>query len=96
MVAGGKLAGIVSRADLVRAFLRSDEEIAREIREDVVLGTFAIAPESLHVEVVNGEVTIGGEVDTPDVADLLAAFVGRVPGVVSVCSRLTARPARAA
>lgn len=91
VVAGGQLAGIVSRADLVRAFLRSDEDIAHEIREEVALGTFAIPPESLHVEVTNGEVALGGEVDTPDVAALLAAFAKRVPGVVSVRSHLTSR-----
>ena len=31
-----RLVGIITRADLVRAFTRSDEEIAREIREDVL------------------------------------------------------------
>ena len=91
VLAGGKLAGIVSRADLVRAFLRYDEQIAREIREEVALGTFAIAPESLHIEVANGEVTLGGEVETEDVAELLPAFVERVPGVVAVNSHLTSR-----
>ena len=30
-----RLVGIITRADLVRAFTRSDEDIAREIREDV-------------------------------------------------------------
>src|SRR5581483_6940637 len=35
VVHAGELVGIVTRADLVRAFRRSDEEIAREIRQDV-------------------------------------------------------------
>jgi CBS domain-containing protein len=91
VVAGGKLAGIVTRADLVRAFVRSDEEIAREIREDVVLGTFAVSPETLHVEVSGGEVTLGGEVETPEVVDLMEAFVRRVAGVVAVRSHLSSR-----
>ena len=30
-----RLVGIITRADLVRAFTRSDEDIAQEIREDV-------------------------------------------------------------
>jgi CBS domain-containing protein len=94
VVAGEKLAGIVTRADLVRAFIRPDEQIAREIREEVALGTFAIAPENLHVEVVDGEVTLGGEVDTPEVVSLLAEFVKRVAGVVAVHSHLTARTDR--
>jgi CBS domain-containing protein len=91
VLAGGKLVGIVSRADLVRAFLRYDEQIAQEIRTDVVLGTFAIAPENLRIEVANGEVTLGGEVETADLAELLPAFVERVPGVVAVDSHLTWR-----
>jgi CBS domain-containing protein len=93
VVQNDRLVGIVTRADLVEAFLRPDDEIEREIREEVALNTFAIAPESLHVEVSNGEVTLGGEVDTPDVRDLLPAFVRRVPGVVSVHSHVTSRTA---
>ena len=91
VVSDGRLTGIVSRADLVRAFVRSDEEIAREIREEVALGTFAIAPESLHIEVKDGEVVLGGEVETAEVAALFSAFVRRVAGVVSVSSHLTFR-----
>jgi CBS domain-containing protein len=87
----GRLAGILSRADLVRAFTRSDAELEREILDDVALRMFAIAPETLHVEVLNGEVTLGGEVETPDVASLFAEFVARVPGVVSVQSHLSSR-----
>ena len=40
------LVGIVTRSDLVKAFARSDEEIAREIREDVVLRTLWIDGEA--------------------------------------------------
>jgi CBS domain-containing protein len=35
VVDGSRLVGIVTRADLVRAYVRSDTEIEREIREDV-------------------------------------------------------------
>jgi CBS domain-containing protein len=35
-----KLVGIVTRADLVSAFSRPDEEIALDIRDDVLLGAF--------------------------------------------------------
>lgn len=91
VVAADRLAGILTRADLVRAFLRSDEEIAREIREEVVFGTFAVPPENLHVEVAKGEVTLGGEVETTEVAKLMEAFVKRVTGVVAVRSHLSSR-----
>ena len=36
VVQDDKLVGIVSRTDLVRAFVRSDDEIRREIREDLL------------------------------------------------------------
>jgi CBS domain-containing protein len=84
----GKLIGIVTRADLVRAFVRSDEEIAKEIREDVVRRTLWIQPDSIEVIVENGEVRLSGQVETKADAELIPAFVQRVPGVVSVLSKL--------
>jgi CBS domain-containing protein len=84
----GKLVGIVTRADLVRAFVRSDDEIGREIREEVALRTLWIDPASLEIVVEGGEVTLAGEVEAKADADLLKRFVTRVPGVVSVRSEL--------
>ncbi len=84
----GKLIGIVTRADLVRAFVRSDEEIGREIREEVILRTLWLAPEAIDVKVDGGEVHLAGEVETKADAELIPAFVQRVPGVVSVASKL--------
>jgi CBS domain-containing protein len=85
----GKLLGIVTRADLVRAFVRSDAAIEREIREDVLLRTLWISPEELTIRVREGNVTLGGQVDSKSEAELVEAFAGRVPGIVSVESRLT-------
>ena len=91
VVDDSKLVGIVTRADLVRAFTRSDEEILHEIRDDVIFRTLWIAPESVNVTVEHGEVTLSGEVETRTDAELLPAFVERVPGVVSVRSTLSYR-----
>jgi CBS domain-containing protein len=85
----GTLVGIVTRADLVRAFARSDEEIAREVHEDVVLRTLWIAPERIQVSVEDGEVQITGHVESKAEAELLPEFVRKVAGVVSVSSSLT-------
>ena len=85
----GKLLGIVTRADLVRAFVRDDDAIEREIRSDVILRTLWSAPDRFHVEVEGGEVTIEGEVADAESAELLARFVERVPGVVGIRSRVT-------
>ena len=83
-----KLIGIVTRADLVRAFVRSDEAIAREIREDVLRRTLWMAPELVEVVVEKGEVRLSGQVETKADAELIPTFVQRVPGVVSVLSKL--------
>jgi CBS domain-containing protein len=84
----GHLLGIVTRADLVRAFTRSDEELARELREDVALGALWLDPSELEITVRDGEVTLAGELDTKADARLLEHFAARVPGVVSVHSEL--------
>lgn len=88
----GDLVGIVSRADLVRAFMRGDAEIERDIREEVILHLFWISPGEIDVEVRDGEVTLTGTVETPLLAELLPPEVQRIPGVVSVRSELSARP----
>jgi CBS domain-containing protein len=85
------LVGIVTRSDLVRAFARSDEEIAREIREDVVRRTLWIDGEAPYVRVKGGEVTLSGELERRSDVELLPRLVVRVPGVVSVHSTVTWR-----
>ena len=85
----GKLVGIVTRADLVRAFTRSDSEIEMEIRKELISRTFWLQPTDLEVVVIAGEVTVGGEVDTKSDAELLPELIAQVPGVVSVDSKLT-------
>lgn len=90
VVENGALVGIVSRADLVRAFARSDEEIRREIEADVVRQTLWLDPESVAVDVTEGVATLSGELESEADVELLREFVRRVPGVVSVRSRLRA------
>jgi len=88
VVDGGRLVGILSRSDLVRAFARSDEEIEREVREDVLVRAHWISPANVAVFVQDGRVRIHGEVETPALAESLRYFVERVPGVVSVEAQL--------
>ena len=85
----GKLVGIVTRADVVRAFVRSDEELADDVRVAVrrILGP---GPDAVQVAVAEGEVLLSGEVDTDTNARLVEFFASRVPGVVSVRSELRA------
>ena len=83
-----RLVGIVTRADLVRAFARTDDEIEREIREDVLLRTFLASPDRFTVDVNRGEVTIDGRMADAESAELLRRLVERVPGVVQVRSQI--------
>jgi CBS domain-containing protein len=92
VVQHGSLVGIVSRSDLVRAFVRSDQEIQREIKEEVLVRMLWIeVPEAVRVEVERGAVRLDGQVETPTDAVLVPKLVARVPGVVSVHSELTWR-----
>jgi CBS domain-containing protein len=89
VVDGGELIGIVTRTNLVRAFIRDDEEIERDIREDGLLHRLWVDPEQVQVTVEDGNVVLAGSVETPEGAESLVAFAEGTPGVVSVESRLT-------
>ncbi len=85
----GKLVGILSRADLVRAFARPDAEIEREIREAVLQRALWLAtPEAVSVAVRDGRVELGGSVATRTDAELVSAFAAAIPGVVEVESSI--------
>ena len=77
--AAGVLVGIVSRRDLLKVFLRPDEDIARQIRE--LLASLFPASPGLTVSVKDGVVTLAGG---PASQDELAALTRDVDGVVAV------------
>jgi CBS domain-containing protein len=88
VVDGTQLVGILTRADIVHAFVRPDEELEREIREDVAGRALWIDPAQLEIEVDHGAVVLGGEVERRVDAELLERLTAAVPGVVSVRSDL--------
>lgn len=87
----GRLAGIVTRADLVRAFAREDAEVAHEIRDEVLRRQMWLVEGSVAVEVEEGEVVLRGQLDRRSDVEVLPKLAARVPGVVSVASELTWR-----
>ena len=91
VVDDGKLVGILTRADIVRAFTRPDGELADEIRDEILRRTFWAEPGAVKVAVTDGRVTLVGEVETEADMEMLPLFVSRVPGVVSVSADLRAR-----
>ncbi|MFD5247657.1 CBS domain-containing protein [Amycolatopsis sp. NPDC058340] len=87
----GTLTGIVSRADLVRAFVRTDAEIRDEVLRDVTEQVRRPARGEVRVEVENGVVTLRGEVERRSQAVLLSALVRRIAGVVEVVDEVRFR-----
>jgi CBS domain-containing protein len=84
VVRAGKLVGIVTRSDLMRAFLRSDEEIADDVRESVLRTFLGLSAGEASVHVQDGVVAIRGHVETRSEAETVKSLVLRVPGVVDV------------
>ncbi|MEL5955926.1 CBS domain-containing protein [Streptomyces sp. CLV115] len=78
----GMLEGVVSRSDLLKVFLRPDEEIDEEIRSAVVAGLSP--PEQVEFTVVDGVVTVRGPLRDRSLVPLLARAVRAVEGVVDV------------
>jgi CBS domain-containing protein len=80
----GALVGIVTRADLVRAFVHTDAEIEREIRDEVLLHELWLDPAEFELSVNAGDVKVNGRVLTDDERALLERRIRLVAGVVSV------------
>jgi CBS domain-containing protein len=86
----GRLVGIVSRSDLLRPFLRTDDDIREEIRDQVLLRTLWIDPDTLDVAVDNGVVTLTGTADRLSTIDIIGRMCRGVAGVVDVVNEIVA------
>jgi CBS domain-containing protein len=91
--ANGHLAGIVSRADVLSVFDRTDEAIRKEINDDVLIGGFLVDPRSLEITVKDGIVTLAGRPETNDVGHDIIQRVRHLQGVVAVRDRFDYPPA---
>jgi CBS domain-containing protein/PII-like signaling protein len=87
----GVLVGIVSRGDLLRAYLRSDEEILKEVRQDVLRRAMWLEPGQVTASVAQGIVTLTGRTDRRTTAQITVQLVQALPGVVDVVDELTFR-----
>ena len=91
----GRLAGIVSRSDVLTVFQRSDEEICREVTQDVIADGFFTDPARFTVTVHYGIVTLEGEPGSAVHGASIASRVEHLEGVVAVRDRFV-YPARSA
>jgi CBS-domain-containing membrane protein len=87
--AANRLAGICSQRDLLRVFLRPDEQIRDEVRGEVLGASLATNLALVHVDVAGGVVTLGGEVGSKSMIPLAVRLTHDVDGVVDVVDNLT-------
>jgi CBS domain-containing protein len=80
----GLLRGIVSRSDLLKVFLRTDEDIADEVRHEVIDRFFPVSRAGIQVTVDKGCVTITGTVRDGTLIALAERLTRAVEGVVDV------------
>ncbi|KUJ35948.1 hypothetical protein ADL25_34845 [Streptomyces sp. NRRL F-5122] len=85
----GMLEGVVSRADLLKVFLRPDNDIADEVRRDVVDILFPAPAEPVHVMVTEGVVTITGKVPDAALIPVAVRLARALEGVVDVDCHLS-------
>jgi len=85
----GRIAGVVSRSDLLQVFLRTDEELRNEIVERLIPALMLSAEQAVGVDVRYNVVTLTGEVDRRSDAEILARMTRELDGVVEVVSQLT-------
>ncbi len=90
----GTLLGIVSRSDLLNVFLRDDEDIAEEIRHEIVARLFPAPLEPIRVEVRDGLVRLTGRIRDTTLVPIAARLVRGVEGVVDVDCALMGPPRR--
>jgi CBS domain-containing protein len=85
----GRLVGILSRADVLSVFARPDEEVRREIVQDVIADGFFLDPAPFTVTVKDGIATLAGTLGSGILGANIADQVEHLEGVVAVRDRFT-------
>ncbi|MFD8496032.1 CBS domain-containing protein [Amycolatopsis sp. NPDC059657] len=88
VVADGKLVGVVSRRDLLKAFRRSDELIREDIEREVFQQALEVRPGMAAVTVEDGVATLIGRLDCRGDVARAGLLAASVPGVVELRNRL--------
>lgn len=86
---GGRIAGIVSRTDLLKVFLRSDDELLEEIRNELIPAVLISAGDTVRVAVCWNVATLSGAVDRKSDVEMLTRLTSELDGVVGVIDELT-------
>ncbi|MEV0220397.1 CBS domain-containing protein [Streptomyces sp. NPDC050704] len=86
-----RLIGIATRRDLLRVFLRTDDEIRREVIDEVLTRAMCLPLQTVFVAVNDGMVTLEGRLERRSDIPLTIRLTWRVDGVVGVMNSLTFR-----
>ncbi len=84
-----RLVGIVTRSDLLQAVLRTDGDIERAVRRDVLGTTLWLTPRAIAVTVEDGVVTLTGRLERRSDVDMAVRAASRLDGVVAVVDQLS-------
>jgi CBS domain-containing protein len=84
----GHLVGVLARRDVLRAFLRPDEEIEETVEREVLQRSIWAAPATVDVRVEDGVVTRAGVIDRRSEVERAEWLTEAVPGVIAVRNRL--------
>ncbi|MGB7859274.1 MAG: CBS domain-containing protein [Acidimicrobiia bacterium] len=85
----GDLVGLVSRTDILRAFVRPDNDIVDEITSEVMRKVMWVDPKRVSIVCEDGNLRLSGQMETRADAELLIELTKRIDGVASVEDRLT-------
>jgi CBS-domain-containing membrane protein len=91
VTADGRLVGMVSRPDLLKVFLRPDEEIAAEAT-GVLTGVLLADPAAIRVTARHGVLTLTGRLASFEQIGTAVRLIEAIDGVVSATNKLHAPP----
>ncbi|GAB2861863.1 CBS domain-containing protein [Lentzea nigeriaca] len=84
----GALVGVLSRRDVLKLYLREDDELRTTIRDEILGRTLWVDPDTVDVEVTDGVVTLQGRLERQSEIDIADHLVRSLPGVVDLQNRL--------
>jgi len=86
-----RIAGIVSRSDLLKVFLRTDEDLRDEVLHKLLPAVVPTEASGIDVDVESNVITLSGRVDRRTDVEILYRLARDVDGVVNVVNRLSFR-----
>ena len=84
----GRPVGIVSRADLLSVFLKTDAQIHNEVIHEIVIQSLWLDPAEVEVDVRDGVVTLRGRVPLASLVPIAERLTASVYGVIQVINEL--------